>query len=200
MSRNRFEILLQMLHFSKNDDANKSDRLYRVRNLLDIMNENFKKHYTPGEDLCIDESVVPFRGRIIFRQYNKQKRHKYGIKEFKLCTLPGYTYNISIYAGKEKDEVNTTAAKVVMSLCSDLLNKGHTMYTDNWYTSTDLARDLLKNETHLVGTLRKNRKNLPKELVNAKLKQGQHIARESLDGITVERQTRCPCTFNKTYQ
>lgn len=144
MSRNRFEILLQMLHFSENDDANKCDRLYRVRNLLDIMNENFKKHYTPGEDLCIDESVVPFRGRIIFRQYNKQKRHKYGIKEFKLCTLPGYTYKISIYAGKEKDEVNTTAAKVVMSLCSDLLNKGHTMYTDNWYTSTDLARNLFK--------------------------------------------------------
>lgn len=184
MPRNRFEILLKMLHFSQNDNANKSDRLHRIRHLLETMNDNFKKH-TPGEDLCIDESVVPFRRRIIFRQYNKQKRHKYGIKEFKLCTLPGYTYKICIYAGKENDEVNITPAKVVMSLCSDLMNKGHTMYTDNWYTSVDLARDLVKNETHLVGTLRKNRKNLPKEVVNAKLKRGQHIARESTDGITV---------------
>lgn len=71
MSRNRFEILLQMLHFSEQDEENKADRLHRVRNLLNVMNHNFKENYIPGEYLCIDESVVPFRGRIIFRQYNK---------------------------------------------------------------------------------------------------------------------------------
>lgn len=43
---------------------------------LNVMNTNFAKHYTLGEDLCIDESVVPFRGRIIFRQYKKHKRYK----------------------------------------------------------------------------------------------------------------------------
>lgn len=185
MSRNRFELLLQMLHFSQRDEDNRMDRLHRVRNLLNIMNNNFKKNYTPGEDLCVDESVVPFRGRLIFRQYNKQKRHKYGIKLFKLCTLPGYTYKISIYAGKQNDEVNTTPANVVMTLCEDLLNKGHTLYTDNWYTSVGLARELLKKETHLVGTLRKNRKHFPKVVVSTKLKKGQFIAKESADGITV---------------
>lgn len=185
MSRNRFELLLQMLHFSQLDDSHRSDRLHRIRHLLGTMNNNFAKYYNPGEDLCIDESVVPFRGRIIFRQYNKQKRHKYGIKEFKLCALPGYTYKINIYAGKENDQINTTPANVVMSLCSGLLNKGHTLYTDNWYTSIDLARNLLKNETHLVGTIRKNRKHIPKEVTTAKLKRGEHIARESDDGITV---------------
>lgn len=185
MSRNRFELLLQMLHFSQHDDAHKSDRLHRIRSLLYVMNTNFAKHYTPAEDICIDESVVPFRGRLIFRQYNKQKRHKYGIKEFKLCTLPGYTYKINVYAGKENDQVNTTPANVVMSLCSGLLNKGHTLYTDNWYTSIDLARDLLKNETHLVGTIRKNRRHIPKVVTDAKLKRGEYIARESEDGITV---------------
>lgn len=39
-----------------------------------------------------------------------------------------------------------------MSLCRDAFNKGHT-YTDNWYTSLDLACKLLDNNTHLVGTL-----------------------------------------------
>lgn len=185
MSRNRFELLLQMLHFSQNDEVNTTDRLHRVRDLVETMNKNFKDTYTPGEDLCIDESVVPFRGRLIFRQYNKQKRHKYGIKLFKLCTLPGYTYKMSIYSGKQNDNVNTTPFNVVMSLCNDLLNKGHTMFTDNWYTSVGLARELLKNETHLVGTLRKNRKHFPKTVVSTKLKKGQYIARESVDGITV---------------
>lgn len=184
MSRNRFELLLSMLHFSQRDEENTTDRLHRVKELLEIMNENFKKNYTPGEDLCIDESMVPFRGRIIFRQYNKQKRHKYGIKLFKLCTLPGYTYKISIYSGKQNDNVNTTPINVVMALCDDLLNKGHTLYTDNWYTSVGLARELLKNETHLVGTLRKNRKHFPK-VASTKLKRGQYVAKESADGITV---------------
>lgn len=101
LSRNRFELILQMLHFSRNDEANKTDRLHRIRDLLERFNERFQMHYTPGEDiLCIDESVVPFRGRIIFRQYNKQKRHKYGIKEFKLRCVPGYTFRVNVYAGK----------------------------------------------------------------------------------------------------
>ncbi|XP_045765134.1 piggyBac transposable element-derived protein 4-like [Maniola jurtina] len=184
MSRNRFELLLQMLHFSDNDDHNKEDRLHRVRQLIENLNANFKKNYTPTEDICIDESMVPFRGRIIFRQYNKQKRHKYGIKEFKLCTIPGYTYKVSIYAGKN-DETNNTPTNVVMSLCGDLLNKGHTLYTDNWYTSVDLARQLIDQETHLVGTIRKNRRQLPKDVVTAKLRKGDFAAAESFDGITM---------------
>ncbi|XP_052745804.1 piggyBac transposable element-derived protein 4-like [Bicyclus anynana] len=185
MSRNRFELILQMLHFSQNDETNKDDRLHRIRYLLQALNERFQMHYTPGQDLCIDESVVPFRGRIVFRQYNKQKRHKYGIKEFKLCCVPGYTYKISIYAGKNNEITNTTPYNVVMDLLSGLLNKGYTLYTDNWYTSIALARALLKNETHLVGTIRKNRRHLPKKVVSAKLKKGEYIARESRDGITV---------------
>lgn len=185
MSRNRFELLLQMLHFSQQDEENKSNRLYRIEKLLEIVNKNFQKNYTPSEEICIDESVVPFRGRIIFRQYNKQKRHKYGIKEFKLCTIPGYTYKINVYAGKNNDQTNTTPLNVVMSLCSDLLYKGHTLVTDNWYTSIDLAKKLLNAETHLVGTIRKNRKHLPKDVVNAKLKRGQFVAKESSEGITV---------------
>ncbi|KAL0879682.1 hypothetical protein ABMA27_003397 [Loxostege sticticalis] len=155
--------------------VNTTDRLHRVRDLVETMNKNFKDTYTPGEDLCIDESVVPFRGRLIFRQYNKQKRHKYGIKLFKLL----------FYSGKQNDNVNTTPFNVVMSLCNVLLNKEHTMFTDNWYTTVGLARELLKNETHLVGTLRKNRKHFPKTVVSTKLKKGQYIARESVDGITV---------------
>lgn len=186
MSRNRFELLLQMLHFSENDIDHKSDRLHRVRKLYDVMNNKFQENYLPAQEICIDESMVPFRGRIIFRQYNKQKRHKYGIKEFKLCTIPGYTYKVSVYAGKN-DILNTTPTNVVLSLCEDLLNRGHTLFTDNWYTSLPLARQLLGKETHLVGTVRKNRRGLPLEITKAKLKRGDYRAAESIDGITILR-------------
>lgn len=125
MSRNRFDLILQMLHFWQNAYDITSNRLHAVRKLFDTMNNNFQRYYTPAEVLCIDKSVVLICGRIIFRQYNEQKRHKYSKKELKLCTLPGYTYKINIYAGKNNDLVNTTPLTVVMSLCSDILYKGH---------------------------------------------------------------------------
>lgn len=139
MSRNRFEIILQYLHFSNNETANKSDRIFKIRPIIDMVKITFQKYYSPKEDICVDESQVPFRRRIVFRQYNKSKRHKYGLKLFKLCTIPGYTCKFSLYSGKNIDTVNTTPTKVVMSLCSQILNKGHTLATDNWYTSLELA-------------------------------------------------------------
>lgn len=119
MSRNRFELLLQMIHFSQYDENNRSDRLHRVQHLLDMLNVNFKTNFIPSQDICVDESMVPFRGRLLFRQYNKQKRHKYGIKLFKLYTLPGYTFKLNIYAGKQNEEVNVTPQRVVMNLYQD---------------------------------------------------------------------------------
>ncbi|CAD1472669.1 unnamed protein product, partial [Heterotrigona itama] len=52
--------------------------------------------------------MIPFRGRIIFQQYTKQKKHRYGIKIFKLSCDLGYTYNFRVYSGKTFDEANTT--------------------------------------------------------------------------------------------
>lgn len=47
MSRNRFELLLKMLHFSDKDYENKEDRLHQVRQLVNSLNENYKKKTVP---------------------------------------------------------------------------------------------------------------------------------------------------------
>ena len=70
MSRNRFEILLRMLHFMNNEEANKNDHLSKIGEILDTLNLNFSQDFTSNESICINDSMVPFRGRIIFRQYN----------------------------------------------------------------------------------------------------------------------------------
>jgi hypothetical protein len=187
MTRNRFELLLQYLHFADNDNINPNDRIGKIRYLVNILNKNFATYYLPKEEVCVDESMIPFRGRIIFRQYNKSKRHKYGIKLYKLCTTPGYTYRLQVYSGKNFDtsDNSNSPTQVVLSLCEGILNKGHTIATDNWYTSLDLAYELLKKETHLLGTVRKNRRGLPKKVTEKKLKPGEFIAQENEDGITV---------------
>lgn len=50
-------------------------------------------------------------------------------------------------------------------MAEEYLDIGRTMYTDNWYSSYDLATELLNRSTHLVGTLSPNRKNNPKEII-----------------------------------
>ncbi|XP_050502212.1 piggyBac transposable element-derived protein 4-like [Diabrotica virgifera virgifera] len=173
ISRSRFEILLHFFHISDNESCPPGNRLYKISPLVQILNEKFQKMCTPKESLCIDETMVPFRGRLSFLQYIPGKRHKYGVKLFKLCVADGYTYAVKVYGGKEmQPSEKSLASRVVMELMQPLLDTGRSLYTDNFYTSVDLAHDLNNRKTHLVGTLRSNRKHNPKAVVNAKLKRG----------------------------
>lgn len=63
-------------------------------------------------------------------------------------------------------------------------NEGRLVITDNWYTSVPLALYLQKQKTDFCGTLRKNKKFLPKEVVNFKLQRGKSVARQA-GNITV---------------
>nr|CAI5826581.1 unnamed protein product [Callosobruchus analis] len=144
MPRNRFQLLLRMWYFSNNEDCPEGDRLYKIKPLLDALVNNFQAIYTPGRTFCIDESVVPFQGRLLIKQYIPNKPHKYGVKLFKLCSDNGYTWNIRIYGGKEIQEGNASVStNVVLQLSKDLLDTGRTIVADNYYTSLELANILL---------------------------------------------------------
>ncbi|XP_050507475.1 piggyBac transposable element-derived protein 4-like [Diabrotica virgifera virgifera] len=186
MSRNRFQLLLRMWHFSDNERCPEGDRLFKVQPLLEKLIKNFQKVYTPGRTFCVDESIVPFQGRLIFKQYIPQKTHKYGVKLFKLCGGNGYTWNLRIYAGKETREGNASVpTNIVINLSKDLLNSGRTIIADNYYTSLELTNILLENKTHYIGTLRANRRGNPKDVILKKLKRGEVFGQENEKGVCV---------------
>lgn len=186
MTRNRFEQLLAHIHLANNETADDSNRLYKIDTFIQYFNRRCQEIYRPGKKICIDESLIPFRGRIIFRQYIPNKRHRYGIKIFKLCCAGGYTYNMSIYSGKRpQQEPGTVAERIVFELSENLLNSGRTLFTDNWYSSVQLAQKLLIANTNFVGTLRKNRKGIPKQLVATKLKRGEMAVTQNKSGIFI---------------
>lgn len=103
---------------------------------------------------------------------------------FKLCDRQGYTYNMSMYTGKG-DYTMSLATDVVLTLTAPYLQSGRTICTDNYYTNLPLAEQLLHANTHLVGTMRQNRKGIPKEVCNARLKKGEVIARENSLGVVI---------------
>lgn len=170
MKVKKFELLLRTFHVSNNHECPPRDRLFKVRGQVDLLVSKYKCAYIPKESLCIDESVIPFIGRLSFRQYLKNKRHRYGVKIFKLCVHDRFTVDFRIYADKKAVQRLEVSTKIVMELTHEYLNFGRTIYTDNWYTSVNLAHKLLEQNTHLVGTLRANRKQNLKDIVQKKLK------------------------------
>ncbi|KAK5965020.1 PiggyBac transposable element-derived protein 4 [Trichostrongylus colubriformis] len=103
MIRDRFEELQRHIHFADNSSADRSNKLYKIQPILDHLNATFQKMYKPNKELCIDESMVPFRGRVSFWQYDGSKRHRFGIKLFKLCSKSGYTQKVKVYAGGSEE-------------------------------------------------------------------------------------------------
>jgi hypothetical protein len=72
-----------------------------IRDVFEKCVSNCQKAYNPGSHLCVDEELVPFRGRAPFRVYMKSKPAKYSLKVWALadCDLD-YTVNVQLYLGK----------------------------------------------------------------------------------------------------
>ena len=180
MDRDRCQMLMRMLHFCDNEDPNTS-RMRKVQFLLDMLITNYQRTYKPGSCLVVDESMVPFRGRVVFRQYIPGKSHKYGCKQFKLCTLDGYTWNLEVYSGTSVSENSMGLSdSVVVCLTRDLMDIGATIFMDNYYTSIPLAKFLLSRKTYLCGTARANWKHIPTRVIKKNLKRGEIAAADCI--------------------
>ncbi|CAG9574665.1 unnamed protein product [Danaus chrysippus] len=126
MSYNRFVTILRCWHFVDNTaerDAN--DRLYKVKPVIDIVMNNCRKLLSPNDCVVVDESMVPFQGRLLIRQYNPNKTHKYGLKIYKATTDDGYVWKYKVYTGQDPQISNLDKpGSVVVELCEDLLDTG----------------------------------------------------------------------------
>ena len=145
------------------------DKLYKVREFLDVIQENFSANYILPCQVTVDECMIPFKGCLSF----KNKPKKWGIKGYVLaCGKTGYAWRILIYCGKgtiEGEDISSNqAVKVVLHLMEVLHGRGHELYTDNFYTSPQLCSQLLDKGITTCGTVRKDRKDFPKDLVFAK--------------------------------
>ena len=79
----------------------------------------------------------------------------------------GYISKFVVYTGKSDDGPTTNLGhKVVMEVCKDILEKGYHIHCNNFFTSVQLAADLLEHGTHIIGTIHHNRIDFPKDIVN----------------------------------
>ncbi|GFS50709.1 piggyBac transposable element-derived protein 4 [Trichonephila clavipes] len=98
----------------------------------------------------------------------------------------GYTYDMRVYLGKDKKENLSTSASynVVYTMTDCIKGKGHKVLMDNYFSSPELFRDLLKERSiNSCGTVRSNRKHFPKDLAPCKMRQGD-VAVKFCNGMT----------------
>ncbi|XP_068122483.1 piggyBac transposable element-derived protein 4-like [Hyperolius riggenbachi] len=192
MSRKRYEMLLSCLHFVNNDEQVSRedpahDRLFKIRPLLNHLNTKYQEVYVPERQIAIDESMIPFHGRLGIKQYIPSKRSRYGVKLYKLCESgSGYTHSVRVYEGKDHllqpagcPPYMGTTEKIVLDLLNPMLHQGYHLYVDNFYSSIPLFKFLFSAKTPACGTVRSNRKGLPQEVVNKRLKRRELFSQRS---------------------
>lgn len=178
MSNRRFEQILRCFNVA---DVG-AQKYEKVRLFIEQVITIFQSNFKPGKQLSLDESLLMFRGRLVFRVYMKSKKSRYGIKLYVLTTAEGYILNFVVYTGRDTDNDGNIDTKkvdrIVMKLMQPYLMKGHELYMDNFYNSIELSKKLLQHRTHTIGTLRKNRKGNP-AILSQKLKKDEYVWRRN---------------------
>lgn len=146
MSKKRFEILLCALRFDdieKRKENLKTDSLIAISNIFNKVINNCQKYYSIGTHACIDEMLVPFRGRCSFKMYMPNKPAKYGIKILALTDARNnYLANAYIYSGKKSDGIGLTdeertlsiPTQSVLRLSKIIQGTNRSITADNWFT------------------------------------------------------------------
>lgn len=193
---NRFFKLRQTLHLvdiTARPEGNQ-DRLWKVRHLYDSIRKRCQE-LSLETNLCVDEQMVPFKGRINIKQYMKNKPTKWGIKIFVLAGQSGIIYDFLIYQGSTT-ELNPVygsfgqGAGIIMQLSERITEENHGLYFDNYFSSYNLFEFLMSKSIFAIGTIRVNRFFHPKLPSDKNLKKkgrGSSSIALSRDGIVLTK-------------
>lgn len=168
MRRNRFQQILQFLHFedSRRTTTDK-DKMWKLRPITDHLKANMIRNFHPEQHLSYDESMIAYFGRHGCKQFIKGKPVRFGYKVWSLCTPTGYLVNFEIYQGSnprsnhQYEERFGKCAAPLLSMIDDLTpdvqQLPFSFYFDNLFTGFPLLVYLKSRGYTATGTIRENR-------------------------------------------
>lgn len=168
MTEDRFDQLTTHLQFAHVEEGAPlpEDRLWKLRPVVDSLNDSFRSSFVPGQDIAIDESLWKFSGRVAV---NATKRATFGLKVYRLCastgSAAGYTSYFKVYVGQDRGDMpSSTKAVLQVIKTGGFLDQGYQLFVDDWYASPTLFHMLQARKTNAVGKARLNRRFMPKDL------------------------------------
>lgn len=104
MSRDRFCVIKRYLHVVDNslNSPTNTDKLWKVRPMIELLQEKCISMYSPHQQLSVDESMIGTKCRLSFLQYMPKKPMKWGIKVW-VCSdsVCGYVATFDVYTGAD---------------------------------------------------------------------------------------------------
>jgi len=145
---------------NKKEDKNDSDKVWKIRKIINMFRKNIQQFNFFCSALSIDEMMVKFFGRTILKQFIRNKPVRFGIKLWVLC-IYGFLLDFDVYCDKDESikEKCALGSRVVKMLreffqkkSSDEISKYVTF--DNYFCSPDLLVRLKKLGLRATGTVR----------------------------------------------
>lgn len=149
MARHHFSTYCIFLHFANNDTIDKQDMnrdsLGKICDFLNLIKMQCTAVFQPGQDVCVDKSLILLKGCLAFKQFIRTKQTRFRIKIFQWYTHNGILLDFIVYHGNMSQELLTTteqemliSEQIPIMLMQRLLNKGHQLFIDSYYTSPRL--------------------------------------------------------------
>ncbi|XP_037116736.1 piggyBac transposable element-derived protein 3-like [Syngnathus acus] len=152
MSRNRFEEIIRYIHCADNAHLNSSDRMTKLRPMMDILNARFGEAYPMDCNLDLDEAMIEYFGRHGCKQAIRNKPVRFGFKAWCLNSgTNGFLLHFDIYQGASVDasEVERKFGKgggTLLRLLDNLPDAVRALplriYIDNYFTGLPLVAEL----------------------------------------------------------
>ena len=157
-------MLIHRFFHCSDPESKSKHKLAKVKDLSDILEDKWREYFHPFQNIALDESMVPFNGKLSFKQFCPMKPHRHGIKAFVVSdSETGYAYRAEIYVGKKADAKReySLAVDVGIKLTEGLENLNHHMFCDRYYTCVELVQRLKERGIYTTGTIKEDRRGLP---------------------------------------
>ncbi|OWZ16230.1 hypothetical protein PHMEG_00010001 [Phytophthora megakarya] len=164
MTRDRCQNIMRDLHFVDNTTANRHDKLWKLRPVVDRIQQQFLAGWSLPAVFSFDEGVLPSTSRRnTTRMFMSDKPHRYGSKLLMMCDAKTAYCHRRLFCAKcvRRNigvlDYKTGAAAVVRNLKVVLdahsRHTWHAIVIDRYYSSVLLAVELLAMKVYVVGTV-----------------------------------------------
>ena len=124
MSQNCFEEIKSVFQVADYAFLQQDSRISKVKPIYDMINKKIAQFGILHESLTVDESMVPYFGWHLCKQFIKSKPICFGFKLWVLTNSAGTPYNLHIYEGKPADQNEDSSGlrvvKRAIAVCKNL--------------------------------------------------------------------------------
>ncbi len=201
MTRDRYVLLRKYVHCSNPEQEDlftigqgRYKQPVWYKKLLPFASEirkNWRKLRTPSSHVAIDECIIKAEGRTSHSTVAQNKPILLGYKLFAIGD-EGYLCNFSFYSpvqgleARPKTKGLGETSAMVFKLATDTLPSETILFMDNYFSCIELAKALRGRGIAVCGTMKTNRRDLPKLLLEMKQTFARDIPYGVLDAMVYD--------------